>query len=256
MLMGVAGPCWNGPVGPRRASAFAAVSLDDVKALKNELGVKVNDVLLALVAGSLRAHMLRHGEMPEAPLVAGVPLSTRLGDDGTQDNKVAIMSASLATDVDDPIERVRAIHASTQSAKELTQAIRARSIQSVGEVAPPLLVNLASRAAWGANLAQRAPVVQNVLVSNVPGPPFPLYVCGAPVSGIYATSVLMLNQGLNVTLMSYTDRVDFGITCDPDLLHDPWDIADGLEGALAELMEAADLGKPTRVDDPFDRQVG
>ena len=253
LLMGAPGPCWNeGAVGPRRATAFTAVSLEDVKALKNELGVKVNDVLLALVAGALRAHMLRHGDMATGPLVAGVPLSTRLDHDGADGNKVAIMSASLATDVEDPIERVRAIHASTQSAKELTQAIRARSIPSVGEVAPPLLVNLASRAAWAANIAQRLPVIQNVLVSNVPGPPFPLYMCGARVSGIYAASVLMMNQGLNITLMSYTDRVDFGVTADPELIADLWEIADGLEDALAELMEAADLGKPTRVDSPFD----
>jgi hypothetical protein len=95
-------------------------------------------------------------------------------------------------------------------------------------------------------------VVQNVLVSNVPGPPFPIYTCGAKVSGIYAASVLMANLGLNITLLSYVDRVDFGLTADPDLLDDPWEIADGIPDALVELMEAAGLGKPTPVHDPFD----
>jgi diacylglycerol O-acyltransferase / wax synthase len=253
LAMGVAGPCFNGTVGPHRQSSFVSVSLDDVRALKDELGVKVNDVVLGLVSGALRQHMLRHDELPEGSLVAQVPISTRVADDTDQTNQVATMGATLATDIADPVARMRAIHESTQSAKELTQAVRARKIQSVGEVAPPLLLNLASRAAWAANLSDRIPVVANVVVSNVPGPPFPIYSCGAQVSGIYAASVLLFYAGLNITLFSYMDRLDFGLTSDPDLLEDPWEIADGLKDALAELMDAAGLGKPTPVHDPFDR---
>ena len=231
MAMGVAGPCFNGIVGPHRQSSFASVSLEDVRAVKDALGVKVNDVVLGLVSGALRSHMERHGDMPASgPLAAQVPVSTRLADDNDHTNKVATMSATLATDIDDPIERMQAIHASTQSAKELTEAIRARKIQSVGEVAPPLLLNLASRAAWATNITDRVPRVANVVVSNVPGPPFPIYSCGAQVSGIYAASVLLAFAGLNITLFSYIDRVDFGLTSDPDLLEDPWEIADGTEG--------------------------
>ena len=254
MALGVAGPCFNGIVGPHRQSSFASVSLEDVRAVKDALGVKVNDVVLGLVSGALRSHMERHGDMPTSgSLAAQVPVSTRLADDNDHTNKVATMSATLATDIDDPIERMQAIHASTQSAKELTEAIRARKIQSVGEVAPPLLLNLASRAAWATNITDRVPRVANVVVSNVPGPPFPIYSCGAQVSGIYAASVLLAFAGLNITLFSYIDRLDFGLTSDPDLLEDPWEIADALKDALAELMDALDLGKPTPVHDPFDR---
>ncbi|HLM95142.1 MAG TPA: wax ester/triacylglycerol synthase family O-acyltransferase [Acidimicrobiales bacterium] len=254
LAMGVAGPCFNGSVGPRRTIAFTSVGLEDVRTLKDALGVKVNDIVLALVSGALRAHMLRHDELPtKGSLVAGVPVSTRVADDIHPSNQLAVMMASLATDVGDPLERVQAIHRSTQSAKELSQAVRARKIQSLGEVAPPLLLGLASRAAWASNVSRRLPVVENLTVSNLPGPPFPLYVCGAQVSGIYAASVLYFNGGLNITLMSYTDRVDFGLTADPDLLDDPWEIADAIPSALVELMDAADLGKPTGVHDPFDR---
>jgi diacylglycerol O-acyltransferase len=253
LAMGSPGPCWNGSVGPHRQSSFASVALDDVRAVKEALGVKVNDVILSLVAGALRDHMQRHGEMPDGSLSAQVPISTRVADDVDHSNQVAMMAATLATNVADPVERVRLIHASTQSAKELTMAIRARKIQSVGEVAPPLLINLASRAAWAANVTARVPVVANVVVSNVPGPPFPIYACGARVTGIYAASVLMFYAGLNVTLFSYMDRVDFGLTSDPDLLEDPWGIADGIVASLAELMAALGLGDPTPVDDPFDR---
>ncbi len=254
LAMGVAGPCFNGSVGPRRTIAFTSVGLEDVRALKDALGVKVNDIVLALVSGALRAHMLRHDELPtRGSLAAGVPVSTRVADDTDPSNQLAVMMASLATDVGDPLERVQAIHRSTQSAKELSQAVRARKIQSLGEVAPPLLLGLASRAAWASNVSRRLPVVENLTVSNLPGPPFSLYVCGAQVSGIYPASVLLFNSGLNITLMSYTDRVDFGLTADPDLLDDPWEIADAIPSALVELMDAADLGKPTGVHDPFDR---
>jgi len=250
---GVPGPCFNGAVGPRRASAFASVALADVRSLKDTIGVKLNDVALALVAGSLRAHMWRHGDVPDGELVAGVPLSTRVGADDGPANKVAIMQVQLATRVDDPVERVRAIHESTVSAKALTEAIRSRSIPSVGDVVPPFLVHLGTRAAWSAGIGRHMPILQNVLVSNVAGPPFPLYLCGAKVSGIYASSVLVANEGLNITLMSYMDRVDFGITADPDLVDDPWEFADGITDALAELMDAVGLGAPTTVYDAFAR---
>src|SRR4029079_10038106 len=222
--------------------------------VKAARGRKDNAVVLGLVSGALRSHMEQHGDLPTSgSLAAQVPVSTRLADDNDHTNTDATLRETLATDIDDPIERMQAIHASTQSAKELTEAIRARKIQSVGEVAPPLLLNLASRAAWATNITDRVPRVANVVVSNVPGPPFPIYACGAQVSGIYAASVLLAFAGLNITLFSYIDRLDFGLTSDPDLLEDPWEIADALKDALAELMDALDLGKPSPVHDPFDR---
>jgi diacylglycerol O-acyltransferase / wax synthase len=252
MPMGVSGPCFNGSVGAHRVASFVSVSLHDVRALKAHLDVTINDIVLALVAGSLRSHMLRHDELPHGPLVAGIPISTREAGDVDTGNKMAVMSVSLATDVEDPIERMETIRRNSLSGKELTRAVRARSIQSVGEVAPPFVIDMASRAAWAADIGRHAPVVQNVLVSNVPGPRSPLYICGSQVSGMYAASVLVANQGLNITMLSYTDRIDFGITADADLVDDPWEIADGIPDALAELMEAMDLGKPTLVFDPFE----
>jgi WS/DGAT/MGAT family acyltransferase len=253
MPFGTAGPCFNGSVGAHRTGSFASVALDDVRAVKDEFGVTVNDVVLALVAGALRTHMLDHGDMPEAPLVAGIPVSTRTEGDTPEGNRMAIMSVSLATHIEDPLERLRVIRQGALSSKQLTKAVRTIGIRSVGEVAPPFLVDMASRAAWAADIGRHAPVVQNVLVSNVPGPRIPLYICGCPVSGMYAASVLVANQGLNITVLSYTDRVDFGVTADADLVEDPWEISDGIPVALAELMDASGLGKPTQVYDPFDR---
>ena len=244
---------FNGTITSHRTVGLADMSLDDVKAVKKDTGTTVNDVVLAVAGGALRSYLEDRGELPSNSLLATVPVSVRESSQRSEGaNKVSALFAKLGTDIEDPLERMRTIYASTQSAKELTHAVRARRIQSVGEVAPPLLLNLASRAAWAANLSDRIPVVAKVVVSNVPGPPFPVYSCGARVSGIYAASVLLFFAGLNITLMSYIDRLDFGLTSDPDLLDDPWEIADGIKDALAELMEALDLGKPTPVHDPFD----
>jgi diacylglycerol O-acyltransferase len=251
-LVGSSVAALNGSVGPRRKVCFASVSLDDVRRVRKELDVKVNDVVLALVAGSMRSYLLGRDELPEGSLVASVPVSTRLADGEGGANQVANMNVPIATDVEDPLARVAAITAATRSAKEMTQAVRARQIQSVGEVAPPLLINVASRAIWASQLFGRSPAAMHVTVSNIPGPPIPLYVCGARVSGIYAASVLMANMAFNVTCMSYIDRIDFGMTVDPDIVRDPQDLADGIHQALAELMEASGLGAPTGVHDPFE----
>jgi diacylglycerol O-acyltransferase len=250
-LIGSTVPALNGSVGPRRKVCFASVSLEDVRLLRKELDVKVNDIVLALVAGSMRSYLLDRDQLPEGALVASVPVSTRVDGEGGA-NQVANMNLPIATDLADPLERVAAITAATQSAKEMTQAVRARQIQSVGEVAPPLLINVASRAIWATQLFGRSPAAMHVTVSNIPGPPIPLYVCGGRVAGIYAASVLMANMAFNVTCMSYIDRIDFGMTVDPDIVEDPQALADGINAALAELMAAAGLGEPAGVHDPFE----
>jgi len=251
-LVGESVPAINDAVGPRRQSCYASVSLEDVRRLRKELDAKVNDIVLALCAGSLRHYLQDRDQLPSSPLMASVPISTKVGDSESGGNQVASMNVPLATDIEDPVERVAAITAATQSAKAMTKAVRAREIQSVGEVAPPLLINAASRALWASNLFSRMPAAMHVTVSNIPGPPFPVYMCGARVSGIYAASVLMANMALNVTCLSYIDRIDFGITVDPDIVKDPWALADGITAALAELMQAADVGRPTKVHDPFE----
>jgi WS/DGAT/MGAT family acyltransferase len=242
---------FNAPVGPNRALAFASVSLEDVRKVKEHNGVKVNDVVLALSAGALRGYLARLDELPEDPLISGVPVSTRADGDTAMDNQVATMFVSLATDVADPVERLQAIHESSTSAKEMGQAVRARQIQSIGEVASPLILSTAIRAVYNAQLIARSPMRINTLVSNIPGPPIPLYTCGARVTGIYSSSVILEGMGVNITVLSYIDRIDFGIHVDPDLVPDPWDIADGIPEALAELLQASKLGQPTPVEDPF-----
>ena len=247
---------FNGSVGPKRRLAFCSVAMDDVKAVKNHYEVKVNDVVLAICAGALRRYLEERGELPDRPLLTGVPVSTREDDDGSYDNKLANMIVSLATDVDDPGERLRAIHESSMGAKELTAAVRAHQIPSMGEVVPPAVLNVAVQTIAASGLISILPTAMNTIISNVPGPPFPLYIGGARVTGIFSASIIAETMGLNITLFSYMDRLDFGLMVDPEVVPDPWTIADGFHDALAELMAAADLGEPTVVEDPFGNDSG
>ncbi len=241
---------FNGTIGPRRAFGFSSVSLRDVQLLKKRFGVKVNDVVLALCAGTLRNYLIGNGEHITAPLVAGVPISTR-GADTTMDNRVAIGFMKIATDVADPVQRLLRIYGNSQATKDLDQAVRSHPISSMGALAPPGTTTLAFRALADSHLASRFPTMANTTISNIPGPPFDLFCAGGRVVGIYATSIIMETMGVNITLLSYGDQIDFGVIADPDLVPDPFLIADGIPGALRELLAAADLGEPTPVIDPF-----
>lgn len=247
---------FNGPIGPRREQAFASVSMADVRALKVAHDVKVNDVVLAITAGALRAYLVKQDALPDSPLVSAVPVSTRPEGDRSMDNQISNMFVSLATDVDDPVERLLAVKRSTQSAKAMRNAVGAREIQSIGEVASPLILGSAIRAVYRTSLMSRIPLRVNTVVSNVPGPNIPLYVCGGKVVAIFPSSVILEGMGLNVTVISYLDRVDFGLLVDPDLVPDPWVLADQIPAALAELMEASDLGQPSPVALPLPSPPG
>ena len=241
----------NEAVGHRRQLAFASVAMADVRRLKDAHGVKVNDVVLALCGTALRGYLAERGELPDAPLTSGVPLSTRADGDDTLDNQLSTMFVSLATDLDDPVERLRAIHASSVGAKDLAQATGATRVESLGKVAAPLLVSSAVKALYATSLMSKGPFCVNTLVSNVPGPPVDLYMCGAKVTGIYPSSVILEGMGTNFTVLSNMDRLDFGLHVDPDLVPDAWAIADAIPRALTELFEASGLGTPTPVADPF-----
>jgi WS/DGAT/MGAT family acyltransferase len=229
---------WNGRLSPRRALSFVSVPLDELKASRLQYDVKINDVVLALVAGAIRGYLMDVDALPDKPLVCAVPLSTREEGDTELGNKIANMFVALPVQLEDPVERLRAIHESTMGAKEMTKAVRARSIQAIAEVAPPALTNLAFRTMFSAELDRLLPATANVLVSNMPGPPIPLYSAGARLRAIYPLGPLMMGMGLNVTVMSYIDSVDFGVQCDPTLIPDPWAISDRIPDALAELTKS------------------
>ncbi len=228
---------FNGRIGPGRNFAFTSIPLEDVKAIKDHLGVKVNDVIVALCGEAMVRWAERRGVRPDGSLAVSCPVSTRQATDAEAANKIANMIVSCATDVADPLERVREVHRRANQAKAMTSRLRAQPIDSLGDVLPPSIVHLGFRAA-GEFAAWSGTVPANAVVSNVPGPPVPLYMAGARVCGIFPISILAPTQGLNFTAVSFTGRLDIGITADPQHLEDPWEMMACIDAAFEQMRNA------------------
>jgi WS/DGAT/MGAT family acyltransferase len=232
---------WNRSITPHRRMSFTRVSLDDVKRIKNHVGCTVNDVILGLMGGTLRRYLEAHDALPDTPLVAVCPVSVRTEDQaGEYNNKVSAMFTSLATDVDDPLERLRVIHEVTQGAKEEHNVIGANLLQDWAEHAAPTTFALAARLYSGMNLSDRHRPIHNVVISNVPGPPFPLYYAGARLVYTLPMGPVMEGAGLNITVLSYMDNVDIGFMACRELVPDVWKLADHVDDAMTELLKAVD----------------
>jgi len=237
---------FNGAITAHRKVAYSIASLSDVKAIKNAFGTTVNDVVLAVVGGGMRRYLERKGDLPEKSLISTVPISVRPpeGEDaGVGANKVSAMFTSLATDVADPVERLRTIHEVTKGAKEEHNAIGADMLQSLTEFAAPRLFGLAMRFYSSTKLADRGPVIHNLVISNVPGPPFPLYFAGAKLVSLFPMGPVFEGAGLNITVISYMDDIDIGLMVCRESVPDVWDMAADIEESLAELKKAADAAE-------------
>jgi WS/DGAT/MGAT family acyltransferase len=236
---------FNSDPTPRREFATSRVELARVKAVKDAYGVKVNDVVLALCSTALRNYLIERGELPESTLIVSCPMSLRSEGDATVGNNLGSMFASLATDVADPAERLAKIHESTKTAKEMHQALSAHQIMSLTETTPPGLIALAARMYTSAGLASRTPPAATVVISNVPGPPIPLYLAGAPLVALYPMGPLLMGMSLNITALSIQEHLDFGLMSCPDVVPETQSIADYIPVALEELERAAPANKAT-----------
>ena len=175
---------FNGPISPHRSVALGSVPLSTVKAIKTALGATVNDVVLAVCAGGLRSWLERHDALPDGPLVVVVPVSLRTDDDPDRwTNRVSITVASLPTDEPDPETRVKRVHESMTTAKQLFEAVPAEALTDFTQFPPPAVFALAMRAA--ASMSRRYRPAVNLTVSNVPGPRQPLYAAGAQLLHYY-----------------------------------------------------------------------
>jgi WS/DGAT/MGAT family acyltransferase len=229
---------FNAPVGRRRGLASASLPLEPVKGLKKHFNVTLNDVVLAIVSSAMRRYLRERGELPEQPLVAMCPISTRSAEDTKLENQITQMNVPIATHLDDPIDRLTEINEATIEAKRQVEEGHFDIMKAIGETLSPALVGLVVK---GADLAGDAgPLPGNFVVSNVRGTPMPLYLGGARVESLMPMSLLCSGQGLNVTVVSYCDKIDIGLTVDPELVPDAWRLAEHFPAALEELESAAE----------------
>jgi diacylglycerol O-acyltransferase len=228
---------FNANVTGHRNIAFAQLDLEDIKTVKNHFGVKVNDVVMALVAGVLRQFLLDRGELPDSPLIATVPVSVHEKSDRPGRNQVSAMFSRLETHIEDPAERLKAIAEANSIAKQHSSAIGATLLQDWTQFAAPAVFGIAMRVYTASRLTAAKPV-HNLVVSNVPGPQVPLYFLGSEVKALYPLGPIFHGSGLNITVMSLNGKLDVGIVSCPELLPDLWDMADDFAVALDELLDA------------------
>jgi diacylglycerol O-acyltransferase / wax synthase len=248
---------FNGSLTPRRSFATVSLPLADFKRIRQQHdGVTLNDVVLGVVSGALRRWLAEHGEHPSSSLLAGVPVGTdgrdavpRLGG-----NRVSNLFTTLASDVDDPADRLRAISDTTAKAKRIQQLLGPSLLEDWTQFTPPHPFAAAVRAYSRLNAASWHPSAFSVIVSNVPGPREPASVGGARLADLFSVGPLADGIGLNVTVWSYVDRMNFSLLACPDLLPDVDTLATYFPDALTELdLALQDGGQP--IDDPDHRQA-
>jgi WS/DGAT/MGAT family acyltransferase len=231
---------FNRSITPHRRWAFCSIPLEDAKRIKSAFGTTLNDVVMAASAGALRRYLERKGALPEDPLTAMVPVSVRSAEEkATYSNRVSSVLADLATNEKDPVRRLMRIHESMKSAKRMQQAIPANLLQDFTQFATPNLAGQAARIVARTRIMDRMNPPFNVVISNVPGPRHPLYLGGARMLTYYPVSAVAEGQGLNITVQSYLDHLDFGLIACRDLVPDLWDLIDDLKAAFEELGKAA-----------------
>ena len=228
---------FNAPISPHRRWAFTDLPLSEVKKLRNSRpgsGLTVNDVVMTLCAGALRRWLQVHEALPDAPLVAAVPVSVRTKDERDKaGNRVSMLLAALPTNLATPGERLVAMHEAMSAAKDQHGAIPAGLLADVTQFAMPALANQVWRLSAKLRLFERLTPF-NLFVSNVPGPNVPLYFAGAEVLAYYPVSAVVDGQGLNITVMSYRGNLHFGLVACRQLVPD----LDVMAGYLREELDA------------------
>ena len=239
----------NVPIGPHRRFAIARQQLADYKTVKDAFGGTVNDVVLAVVSGALARWLRSRGIRTEGvEMRALVPVSIRTADDqGTLGNRLTVMRGPLPVYIDDPVTRLRVVHESMEGLKESKQAVGAATIAAVNNLAPPTILAQASRIQFSTRLF-------NLLVTNIPGPQFPLYVLGRTLQDLYPLAFLPENHALAIAIMSYNGQIEYGLLGDFDALPDIDLIALGIEESLQELLAAARGTEDARPSELTDRE--
>lgn len=236
---GAFGPKTPLNVGISAARAFAGVSipLAEIQAIAAAHDAKVNDVVLAICSGALRRYLGHHGGVPEESLIAAMPISLRPAGNTDFSTQATMVRVSLATDIADPVRRLRAIRAATSAAKATSGRGKSLLPMDFPTIGLPWIVHGLASLYGRSGLPDVAPPIANVVVSNVPGPPMPLYFAGARVAQYWPLSIVQHGLGVNITVESYAGTLGFGVTSARDAMRDPRQFARALVAAHEQFMK-------------------
>ena len=229
---------FNVTVTSQRAFAARELSLADAKFISKGTGAKINDVVMAVCAGALRRNLLKRKALPKQPLIAFVPISLREMGNTEINNQVFGMNCAIATQIEEPLERLKAIRKASGDSKTIAGGVKDLAPKDYTVLGAPLLLPGLMQFYGRSGLADVLPSAVNLVISNTPGPPFPLYCAGAKILSMYPVSIPIHGIALNMTVQSYQDRLDFGITAGRRAVQDVGELADGLGIALNELKDA------------------
>lgn len=234
---------FNGTITAHRRIALSDMSLDEIREIKKATGTTVNDVVLTIAGGALRAYLDERGELPSSSLLATVPVSVRGSSQRESGaNKVSALFTKLGTDLEDPLERLGKLAERNRNAKDHHNAISADALQDWAEFAAPRTFGLAVRTYANLRLAEKHPVVHNLVISNVPGPPVPLYFMGARIAALYPLGPVFHGAGLNVTVMSNAGEVHVGVIACRESMPDADALARHFPAELERLRKAVSGG--------------
>ena len=227
---------FNVQVGPARRVAIGSVPFADVRRIAKHFAASTNDVVMALCGAALREYLLRHKALPRASLVAAMPISLRANGDGEANNQVSMAQCALRTEIADPVERLQAIAQSTQRIKQQVGLLRNFIPTDFPGLAAPLWASGLSRVWASGHLAEKLPALANLVISNVPGSPVPLYLAGARMRASFPVSIVTHGLALNITVQSYAGQLDIGIVSDRDAVRNPAVLLRGIEHAVQVLL--------------------
>jgi WS/DGAT/MGAT family acyltransferase len=232
---------FNRAISTHRAVAYGSASLADVKRIKNAFGVTVNDAVLAACALSVRRYLEARDDLPVRSLICMVPVSLKSQQEKVEfSNKVSTLLVKLPTQLAEPEDVIEAVHGETSDAKQVFAAIEEDLLVQWLQLVPPVLAALGARLYSELDLADRQPAPVNLIVSNMLGPPVPLYFGGARVEAVYPMGPVAEGVGLNLTVLSNMGRLDIGVLACRESVPDVWEIAEGFAQAVAELGVAAE----------------
>ena len=232
---------FNAVISPNRVVEGRSFPLADIKAIRTLVpGCKVNDVFLTIIGGAMRRYLLAHDDLPDKTLTAMAPISVRAKDEkGDMGNQVAAMIAPLGTQIADPVERLTYVFAQTGKSKAMTDALGARNMTEMSKVSPALFMALGAQLYTRLGLANRVGPPFTTVVTNVPGPPVPIYSAGAKLESMMGLLCLTDGMGLGHVVQSYVDEATISFTACRKLLPDPDFYIACIEESFAELRDAA-----------------